>query len=258
MRNRRTHVFGELLASAAVQEQEGARGLNVHGGQRSRAQMPVSSVGEDRAILLGFTMMAFAVLMFFVVGITTVKPYVNSNWEEEASCVLLQTTILDQWVDCRGVSAVPCLRVTVNLSGSHQLALLHFDEESVLLAPECFYIPKCRMDRPELEGEVQKLKSSLDARVGRVSSCLTDRARHPQDAILNRKYTMRTAMLALLWPSLMLGGGALLVGLVKMTQCLAHLSSEMCSETSAGRLTSKYTQGRLYKLLRRASVQSPT
>ena len=42
-----------------------------------KAQTPVSSAGEDRAVLLGFTMMAFSVLMFFVVGITTVKPYVN-------------------------------------------------------------------------------------------------------------------------------------------------------------------------------------
>lgn len=39
--------------------------------------MPTSSVGEERAILLGFTMMAFSVLMFFVVGITTVKPYID-------------------------------------------------------------------------------------------------------------------------------------------------------------------------------------
>lgn len=39
--------------------------------------MPTSSVGEERAILLGFTMMAFSVLMFFVVGITTVQPYID-------------------------------------------------------------------------------------------------------------------------------------------------------------------------------------
>lgn len=47
------------------------------GGQPPRAQMPVPSVGEDRAILLGFGMMAFSVLMLFVVGVTTVKPYLG-------------------------------------------------------------------------------------------------------------------------------------------------------------------------------------
>lgn len=59
-----------------------------------------------------------------------------SNWEKNASCVLLQTDILEEWVDCRGVSTVPCLRVTVNVSGFNQEAFLHFDEESVLLATE--------------------------------------------------------------------------------------------------------------------------
>lgn len=60
----------------------------------------------------------------------------SSKWEEEASCVLLQADILEEWVDCRGVSTVPCLRVTVNLTDSNQRTFLHFDEESVLLAPE--------------------------------------------------------------------------------------------------------------------------
>ena len=62
-----------LLQSRPVQEQMW-RGADDSG---LKAQIPVSSAGEDRAILLGFTMMAFSVLMFFVVGITTVKPYVN-------------------------------------------------------------------------------------------------------------------------------------------------------------------------------------
>uniref|UniRef100_A0A3Q2CNU0 Uncharacterized protein n=1 Tax=Cyprinodon variegatus TaxID=28743 RepID=A0A3Q2CNU0_CYPVA len=101
----------------------------------SRSQMPVSSVGEDRAILLGFTMMAFSVLMFFVVGITTVKPYIDSRWEE-SSCVLPQSNILEEWVDCRGVSTVPCLTVTVNIAGSNQSAFLQLDEDSVFLPNE--------------------------------------------------------------------------------------------------------------------------
>lgn len=114
------------------------------------------------------------------------------------------------------------------------------------------------MGRTELQDEVLKVKSNLTNRLGRSLSCLTDPTRHPDDAILNRKYTMRQAMLALLWPSLMLGGGALLVGLVKLTQCLAHLCSQLCCETTEGRVTSKYTHGKLYKLLRRASANSPT
>uniref|UniRef100_A0A8C9XD74 Potassium calcium-activated channel subfamily M regulatory beta subunit 3 n=1 Tax=Sander lucioperca TaxID=283035 RepID=A0A8C9XD74_SANLU len=157
---------------------------------------------------------------------TTTFSLFSSNWENEASCVLLQAVTLEKWVDCRGVSTVPCLRVTVNLTDSNERAFLHFDEESVLLASECFYIPKCQMERTELQDEVLKVKNSLDTQLGSTSSCFTDRARHPRDVILGRKYTFKKALFALLWPCLMLGGGALLVGLVKLTQCLAHLCPE--------------------------------
>lgn len=54
-----------------------------------------------------------------------------SEWEQ-AGCVLLRTEVLEEWVDCRGVSTVPCLRVTANLTGSNQTAFLHWDEELVL------------------------------------------------------------------------------------------------------------------------------
>lgn len=55
-----------------------------------------------------------------------------STWQEGGGCTLLHTQVLDEWVDCRGVGTVPCLRVTVNLTTSNQRAFLHFDEESVL------------------------------------------------------------------------------------------------------------------------------
>ncbi|VCX15794.1 unnamed protein product [Gulo gulo] len=37
-----------------------------------------SSAGEDRAVLLGFAMMGFSVLMFFLFGITILKPFLLS------------------------------------------------------------------------------------------------------------------------------------------------------------------------------------
>ncbi|KAM6918172.1 calcium-activated potassium channel subunit beta-3 [Xenentodon cancila] len=239
---------------AVAQDQEWSRRGDGREGQAMRTQRLVSSVGEDRAILLGFAMMAFSVLMFFVVGINTVKPYVNSSWKE-VRCVLLQTDILTEWVDCRGVSSVPCLRATVNLSDSNRGALLHFDEESVLLATECFYIPKCQMDRKDLQDEVQKVKTSLDSQLGNNSWCFSDNS-HRHHAILHRTYTSRGALLGLLWPCLMLAGGALLVGLVKLTQDVAHLSSELSSETAG--LASRCTQGKLYGLLGSSSSHSPS
>lgn len=59
----------------------------------------------------------------------------SSCWKE-TSCVLVETVVLDEWVDCRGVSKVPCLRATVNLTGSDSAALLHYDEEPVLHGSE--------------------------------------------------------------------------------------------------------------------------
>lgn len=99
---------------------------------------------------------------------------------------------------------------------------------------QCFYLPGCRMDVAELQKEVEEVRSSLDAQLETSSLCLVDGARHPRDAILNRKYARRDALLALVWPCLMLGGGALLVGLVKLTQHLARLSSEVCAGAADG------------------------
>lgn len=114
-------------------------------------------------------------------------------------------------------------------------------------------MPRCGMDRAELQREVEGVKSSVEAQLESASLCLSDHSRHPGEAILSRKYTYNDALFALVWPCLMLGGGALLVVLVKLTQCLAHLSAEMCSETAGGRLTSRHTRRKLSRLLRRSS-----
>ncbi|CAL8281027.1 unnamed protein product [Lota lota] len=227
-----------LLQSSPVQEQ--MRRVGDDGGLK--AQIPVSSAGEDRAILLGFTMMAFSVLMFFVVGITTVKPYVNSNWAERASCVLVQVELLQEWVECRGVSTVPCLRVSVNHSGSSRVALLHHDEDSLRLAPECFYVPKCKTDESALQAEALVVKDNLEEKLGETLACLIDPAKHPDDALLQRKYTLRRALLALMWPGLMLGGGALLVVLVKLTQWLGLMHRDLGRRSPEDRHCSLHVQ----------------
>lgn len=122
---------------------------------------------------------------------------------------------------------------------------------------QCFYVPKCTMEQTELEGEALKVKTKLDSQLGSASSCLADLAGHPGDVILSRKYTLRRSLHALLWPSLMLAGGALLVGLVKVTQCLAHLSAQICGVTAGERMTSRYARGKFFQLIQRSAVSSP-
>ncbi len=46
----------------------------IHCNEKARAPIPEYGVGEDRAILLGFTMMTFSILTYFLVGIVMVKP----------------------------------------------------------------------------------------------------------------------------------------------------------------------------------------
>nr|XP_009295882.1 calcium-activated potassium channel subunit beta-3-like isoform X4 [Danio rerio] len=45
--------------------------------EKARAQIPDSSVGEDRAVLLGFLMMTCSILMYLMVGILMVKPCIH-------------------------------------------------------------------------------------------------------------------------------------------------------------------------------------
>uniref|UniRef100_A0A3B3BJF2 Potassium calcium-activated channel subfamily M regulatory beta subunit 3 n=1 Tax=Oryzias melastigma TaxID=30732 RepID=A0A3B3BJF2_ORYME len=206
-------------------------------GQGARTQKQASSVGEDRAILLGFTMMAFSVLMFFVVGMTTVKPYINSRWEENSSCVLQQTAILERWVDCRGVSSMPCLTVTVYLNGSADGVFLHLDEESILgpiTVKKCSRAGNCQLSHEELHDEVKNVENNLTGRQGSTFPCFSSRKPYLSHAVLRRKYTLSRTLFGLLWPCLMLVGGAALVGLVKLTQWLGRLSSRLfCLKTRA-------------------------
>ncbi|XP_001108937.3 calcium-activated potassium channel subunit beta-3 isoform X5 [Macaca mulatta] len=103
-----------------------------------------SSAGEDRAVLLGFAMMGFSVLMFFLLGTTILKPFMLSAQREESTCTAIHTDIMDHWLDCtftcgvhcRGQGKYPCLQVLVNLTHSGQKALLHYNEEAVQMNPK--------------------------------------------------------------------------------------------------------------------------
>uniref|UniRef100_A0A8B9WH04 Calcium-activated potassium channel subunit beta n=1 Tax=Bos mutus grunniens TaxID=30521 RepID=A0A8B9WH04_BOSMU len=96
-----------------------------------------SSAGEDRAMLLGFAMMGFSVLMFFVLGITILKPFLLSR--EESNCTIIHVHTMDDWtdcaftcgMDCRGQGKYLCLQLFVKLTHSGQKVLLHYNEEAV-------------------------------------------------------------------------------------------------------------------------------
>uniref|UniRef100_A0A8C2JEY0 Si:ch211-38m6.7 n=1 Tax=Cyprinus carpio TaxID=7962 RepID=A0A8C2JEY0_CYPCA len=155
--------------------------------EKARAQIPASSAGEDRAILLGFTMMAFSILTYFLVGIVMVKP----------SLYRLASVLQ---VDCLLIEYFKCLRVWVNSTPEKTLQLYR-DEDTVKYRPKVGYCRQCDL-----------ITLSFIPLVFWTMIML--------------KYTVQMALYYLLWPSLMLFGGILLVGLVKLNQHLSFLCLE--------------------------------
>ncbi|KAI4895865.1 hypothetical protein NFI96_008320 [Prochilodus magdalenae] len=218
-------------------------------GEKAKAQAPVSSVGEERTLLLGFTMMAFSILMYFVVGIVVVKPCLNRDWDEATTCSVTQAEFLNETDDWRCLTSFPCLQVFVNIQASGKRGQLHYDEVSVNLSPECFYTPKHQHNKTELMEEAQRIQKYLLSRLGQNISCQINTEKLPEHAIMSRRYTLKLALQCLVWPSLMLLGGGLLVGLVMLSQFLAHICTEITAieEGEGGQTT--LTQGKLYQLL---------
>uniref|UniRef100_G1LWA1 Calcium-activated potassium channel subunit beta n=1 Tax=Ailuropoda melanoleuca TaxID=9646 RepID=G1LWA1_AILME len=203
-----------------------------------RRKLP-SSAGEDRAVLLGFAMMGFSVLMFFLFGITVLRPFLLSTQREESNCTIIHTQIMDDWmdcaftcgVDCRGQGKYPCLQVFVKLTHSGQKALLHYNEEAVQINSKCFYTPKCHRDRNDLLNSALDIKEFFDHKNGTPFSCFYSPDSRSEDVILIKKYDYMVLFHCLFWPTLTLLGGALIVGMVRLTQYLSLL----CEQYSTAR-----------------------
>ncbi|XP_018410398.1 PREDICTED: calcium-activated potassium channel subunit beta-3 isoform X1 [Nanorana parkeri] len=189
----------------------------------------VSNAGEDRAMLLGFTMMGLSVMMFFLLGIAILKPFMLNVWNEESNCTIIQADIMDDWVDCsftcgvdcHGQSKYPCLQILVNVSASGHVAALHYNEEAVQINPKCFYVPKCQRDKNDLLDGVLDVKQYFERKNDTPFACFHRPDNKPEDVILIKKYDRSVVFHCLFWPTLMLVGGASIVGMVKLTQ---HLS----------------------------------
>ncbi|XP_042534814.1 calcium-activated potassium channel subunit beta-3 [Dipodomys spectabilis] len=198
-----------------------------------------SNAGEDRAMLLGFAMMGFSVLMFFLLGTTTLKPFMLSTQREEVNCTSIYTHIMDDWldctftcgVDCHGQGKYPCLQVFVNLTHSGQKAFLHYNEEAVKINSKCFYTPKCHQDGIDLLNSALDIKEFFDNKNGTPFSCFYSPDNQSKDVILTKKYDQMVIFHCLFWPSLTLGGGVLIVGMVRLTQHLSLLCKKHSTES---------------------------
>ncbi|KAG7329715.1 hypothetical protein KOW79_005937 [Hemibagrus wyckioides] len=229
--SRKTHVLGEiLLYPTTVPESQSRRRRGGGGdGEKAKLQVPVSSVGEERALLLGFVMMGFSILMYFAVGIVVIRPCIHSDWGDHTNCSLIQAEFLND--SDERANSYPCLHVLVNATVISPEKPLHlrYDEAAVDLSPECFYTPKNHQNKSDVVEEAHRIKDVLFKLRGKDVRCYLSN-RYREDAILTKRHNLQVALQCLVWPSLLLCGGALLVGLVMLTQYLAQLCYEVIQE----------------------------
>ncbi|XP_027145714.1 LOW QUALITY PROTEIN: calcium-activated potassium channel subunit beta-2 [Larimichthys crocea] len=188
--------------------------------------------GEDRAILLGLSMVFLSVMMYFVLGITILRSYCDSVWTDEASCTIMNSTIV--WdvncsyscgAECWKSSRYPCLQVSVSLNSSGKVIRLLHNEETQDSNPECFYIPKCHKDLTRTQAIVRDISECLRSQHTR-SVLWTHKDRNQRD-ILDTDFYGQSPSPLLFWPTCTLTGGTIIIAMVKLTQYLSIMSERL-------------------------------
>ncbi|XP_053930079.1 calcium-activated potassium channel subunit beta-2 isoform X2 [Cuculus canorus] len=193
-----------------------------------RKTVTALKAGEDRAILLGLAMMVCSIMMYFLLGITLLRSYMQSVWTEEAQCSLLNASITETFncsfscgPDCWKISQYPCLQVYVNLTSSGQKLLLYHTEETMKINSECSYIPKCGKNYEESMSLVNVVMENF--RKYQRFSCFYDPEGIQKNVILTKLYSYNVLFHSLFWPTCMMIGGVAIVAMVKLTQYLSLL-----------------------------------
>nr|XP_023860401.1 LOW QUALITY PROTEIN: calcium-activated potassium channel subunit beta-2-like [Salvelinus alpinus] len=188
--------------------------------------------GEDRAILLGLSMILFSVMMYFVLGITMVRSYSDSVWTEESSCTVLNSTIMAEinctyscGSECWKSSKYPCLQVFVSLNTSGKVVRLSHNEEAQDTNPKCFYVPKCRKDYNAMHTVIMNISERLKTQ--QQVLCYTDPGEQQESALLTRIYGRVAVFHSLFWPTCTLIGGTIIIAMVKLTQYLSIMCEQV-------------------------------
>ncbi|KAG9273733.1 calcium-activated potassium channel subunit beta-2-like [Astyanax mexicanus] len=184
--------------------------------------------GEDRAILLGLSMVLCSIMMYFVLCITMVRSYTDSVWTEESICTILNSSLTMEincsyscGPDCWRSSKYPCLQVYVSINATGRVGLLSHNEETQDISSECFYVPKCQKDHVAVQAMMVNISEKLKAQ--QQVRCFYDPAEQQSSILLSRLYGTSAIFHSLFWPSCMLAGGSLIIFMVKLTQYLSIL-----------------------------------
>ncbi|XP_067346906.1 uncharacterized protein [Channa argus] len=102
------------------------------------------SEAEDKSIRLGLFLIACGILSLFILGFCWLSPTLQSLQSKPANCTVVSVLRPEEMfecvftcgADCKGTSLYPCLQIFVNNSESNSVALLHFDEQQLVLNPK--------------------------------------------------------------------------------------------------------------------------
>ncbi|XP_022067920.1 calcium-activated potassium channel subunit beta-4 [Acanthochromis polyacanthus] len=209
------------------------------------------SEAEDKSIRLGLFLIACGILSLFILGFCWLSPTLQSLQSKPANCTVVSVLRPEEMfecvftcgADCKGTSLYPCLQIFVNNSESNSVALLHFDEQQLVLNPKCSYVPPCERDNQKNKDSVLWWEDYFTREVSSQSfTCFFNQQRRPDDVLWRRSHDTSVLLHCVLWPMVSLLLGTLIVLLTVCARSLAvraealqkrKCSYEVCQDLSA-------------------------
>ncbi|KAG2459928.1 calcium-activated potassium channel subunit beta-4-like [Polypterus senegalus] len=188
------------------------------------------SEAEDKSIRLGLFLIICGVLSLFILGFCWLNPTLQNLQCKTANCTVLSVQQNGEMfectftcgTDCKGTSLYPCLQIYVNNSESNSRALLHYDEQQLLLNPKCSYIPQCERDNEKNSEKVLLWQDYWSKQISSQSFiCYFNQHRRPEDVLLKRSHDENVLLHCVLWPLVTLLVGILIVVLTICAKSLA-------------------------------------
>ncbi|GLD48176.1 calcium-activated potassium channel subunit beta-4 [Lates japonicus] len=208
------------------------------------------SEAEDKSIRLGLFLIACGILSLFILGFCWLSPTLQSLQSKPANCTVVSVLRPEEMfecvftcgADCKGTSLYPCLQIFVNNSESNSVALLHFDEQQLVLNPKCSYVPPCERDNQKNRDSVLWWEDYFTKEVSSQSfTCFFNQQRRPDDVLWRRSHDTSVLLHCVLWPMVSLLLGTLIVLLTVCARSLAvraealqkrKCSYEVCQDLS--------------------------
>ncbi|KAM9845536.1 calcium-activated potassium channel subunit beta-4-like [Aulostomus maculatus] len=188
------------------------------------------SEAEDKSIRLGLFLIACGILSLFILGFCWLSPTLQSLQSKPANCTVVSVLRPEEMfecvftcgADCKGTSLYPCLQIFVNNSESNSVALLHFDEQQLVLNPKCSYVPPCERDNQKNKDSVLWWEDYFTREVNSQSfTCFFNQQRRPDDVLWRRSHDASVLLHCVLWPMVSLLLGTLIVLLTVCARSLA-------------------------------------